>query len=268
MSVPAGLRSSAGRMRSEFALMFVCTIIGHSTDAPMPWSRSSTKSASVSPTTANFDAQYTPSQRMPTSPAIEAVLITWPPWPCSISRGTNVCTPFTTPQKFTPMVKSQSLRVDFAIGPKVAMPALLQTRCTAPKRRNVASASASTLAALLTSVGTPSASAPDFSSSRTAAPSAGSSRSASTILAPRAANARAMAEPMPPAPPVMTATRFLKGSIRASYPRAEAVAQRQVLDPRHEARGQALGRAGQLDLVEPADELAEQRALRAARQVR
>src|SRR5215475_12196047 len=86
-----------------------------------------------------------------------------------------------------------------------------------PKRRTAASASASTLATLVTSVGTPKASAPDFSRSRTAAWSAGSSRSASTTLAPRAANALAIALPIPPAPPVITATRFLNGSMRASY---------------------------------------------------
>src|SRR5215468_542387 len=156
-----------------------------------------------------------PSQRMPIRPAIEAVLTMWPPCPCSTSSGTKVSTPCTTPQKFTFIVNAQSRWVDCRISPKVATPALLQMMWAPPKCRRDAAASACTLSSRVTSVGTPTTVAPAPCSSMIDLRSAASSRSARTTLAPRAAKARAIAMPIPPAPPVMTATRSRNGSIAA-----------------------------------------------------
>src|SRR5438552_16267299 len=211
-----GFRSSAGRFRTEFSLMSVWTSMGQSTLTPMPCGRSSRSSASVRPTTANLDAQYTPSHCMPTSPAIEAVLTTWPPAPCAISRGTKISRPWTTPQKLTRIVYSQSAWVAVASWPNVPTPALLQTTWTAPNRRSAASASARTLARCVTSVGTARTEAPPAVIRSATRAIAASSRSARTIRAPRAANASARAAPMPPPPPVITATRSRKWSMGAS----------------------------------------------------
>ena len=74
-----------------------------------------------------------------TRPAIEAVFTTCASSPCASSRGTKLRRPWTTPQKLTPSTHCQS-----AIGtshefPPTKTPALLQTRCTAPKASIVAS---------------------------------------------------------------------------------------------------------------------------------
>ncbi len=79
-------------------------------------------------------------------------------------------------------------------------PALLQTRCTAPKRSSVVWARAWTLWSEATSVTTPTA-----PSSCAAASSAAGSMSAMTTLAPSARSRRAMPLPIPEAPPVTTA---------------------------------------------------------------
>src|ERR1051325_5545328 len=155
------------------------------------------------------------SQRMPTRPAMDAVLTMWPPSRRGRSRGTNVSTPCTTPQKLTPIVYSQSACVESAISPKVATPALLQTMWTAPRRRSAVSASARTLSSDVTSVGTVTTSAPATARSFATPAMAPSFRSARTIRAPRAAKALAMAAPIPPPPPVMTATRPRKSSMAA-----------------------------------------------------
>src|SRR5262249_9346855 len=118
----------------------------------------------------------------------------------------------TTPQKFTRMVYSQSAGVASTRWPKTAMPALLHTRCTAPKRATAASASARTWAASPTSVRTVSTSAPAPRTVAAERSRASGSMSASTSRAPRAAKAAAIAAPMPLPPPVTTATRSLKGS--------------------------------------------------------
>src|SRR2546422_5352094 len=49
-----------------------------------------------------------PSPRVATSPAMDAVLTTWPGSFCAIMRGRNASSPWTTPQRFTPSTHCQS----------------------------------------------------------------------------------------------------------------------------------------------------------------
>ena len=148
---------------------------------------------------------------------MEAVLTTWPS-PCSISSGTKVETPWITPHWLTPMIQRQSSSENSQMGPPVPMPALLWTRCTAPKRSSARSRSSRTEAASDTSVTTPMASAPCPVSSPSASLSGPSSMSAMTIFIPSAAAFSATARPMPLAPPVITATFPCRSSMGSSLP--------------------------------------------------
>src|ERR1700683_2432085 len=104
------------------------------------------------------------------------------------------------------MIHSQSECFMLAMWPLIATPALLNTMCAAPILENVCAARLCTDARLATSHTTPSAFAPDDDNSATALSSAPASISAITIFAPLAASALAVPNPIPLAPPVMTAT--------------------------------------------------------------
>src|SRR3954453_22264126 len=91
------------------------------------------------------------------------------------------------------------------MGPPRATPALLNTMCTRPSRRNDSAASAGASDSDETSHCTPHASTPAERRSSSARPSASASTSANTTRAPRAANRRAVSSPIPLAPPVTTA---------------------------------------------------------------
>src|SRR3954454_585145 len=111
-----------------------------------------------------------------------------------------------TPHRFTPMTHVQSATVFCQIGPPVATPALLCTRCTPPYWSTVRRASCSTSSDRETSVRTASTSAPPERSSSSTLASAPSSMSATTTFMPSATQPSTTARPMPLAPPVTTAT--------------------------------------------------------------
>ena len=139
----------------------------------------------------------------------------WPsPWASRIGR--KVCTPCTTPKRFTSTTQRQ---VGMSHGgPWPPTPALLHTTCTAPKRSSAAWARASTEAGSVTSVGTASTSVPAAANRSVVEPSGPASTSAPTIDMPCAANASHNAAPMPLPAPVTTATRPLSCSMSVSPP--------------------------------------------------
>ena len=93
-------------------------------------------------------------------PFDDDVFITWPGPPCSSIAGTNALIPWSTPKTFTSMAQRQSFRWCSQSAPSDpdGIPALLHTRCTAPKRSSAASRRCSTDSKSDTSVGTPSTS--------------------------------------------------------------------------------------------------------------
>src|SRR3954454_6629594 len=94
-------------------------------------------------------------------------------------------------------------------GENAVTAAQLAHTSTRPNRSKAALASASTAAGSLTSVGTASAEAPSASHSALAASRATGPRAARTTAAPRLANAKAVARPMPLDAPVTTITESL-----------------------------------------------------------
>src|SRR5690349_1337451 len=138
--LPSGLvpDSSAGRLRSE-SLMPVLTNAGHSTDTPtlalpsLPENNCRSKCRhSDSVTTLCLVTQYTLDPGTEIRPATEAVFTMWHSSCCSSMRGTKLCTPCTTPIRFTPIVHCQSASVALQAGPTGDTPALLNSRCAAP----------------------------------------------------------------------------------------------------------------------------------------
>ena len=146
-------------------------------------------------------------------PATEAVLTTWQSASCRSMMGRNTRTPWITPQTLTPSTHSQSATVFSHTTPPGPTPALLHSRCTAPKVASVFSASRSMSCARDTSVRMPITGTPALRNSVSTLRRASSSMSASTSFMPSAAKRRAMASPSPLAPPVMTATLSLKSFI-------------------------------------------------------
>ena len=135
------------------------------------------------------------------------VFTTTPGSPDSIIRGTNDSIPLATPNTFTEKHQTQSL-ASCSQGrppPPDVTPALLKSRWHAPSVENTSSARASTDAGDETSVTTPRTS-PSSASSFTAVSRTGSSTSAMTTRAFSSSRASTMPRPMPPAPPVTTAT--------------------------------------------------------------
>src|SRR5437588_3284479 len=146
--------------------MFVLTQPGHSTETLTCGAiiASSWCKVSERPTTACLLALYGPMKGAATRPATDAVFTMCPSgWP--ISRGANVRTPWITPQRLTPITHSHVVSGTSHDNPPPPTPALLHTTCTAPNRDIAASASACTCAGSVTSVTTPSTSAPDPCSS-------------------------------------------------------------------------------------------------------
>src|SRR6185312_15664116 len=146
-------------------------------------------------------------------PSMLEVFTTTPCSPDSIIRGTNDSIPLATPNTFTEKHHTQSFG-SCSQGlppPPDVTPALLKRRWQAPSVENTLSARASTDPGDETSVTTPRTS-PTSASSFTAVSSAGSSTSAMTTLAFSSSRASTMPRPMPPAPPVTTATRPLRSS--------------------------------------------------------
>ena len=118
----------------------------------------------------------------------------------------KICTPLITPSRLTPITQSQSFQVMRSMGRNTATPALLQTRCTLPKRSRVACAAPARASRSVTSTLRARHCAFDASNSRRAASKALSSTSAMTTFMPADAHDLAMPRPIPLAPPVMNAT--------------------------------------------------------------
>ena len=137
-------------------------------------------------------------------------MIMWPSfWATSV--GTKALIPLITPMTFTSSDQRQSLTWCSQKWPSEPdpIPALLQTTWTAPKASRVASRKASTDSSEVTSVTTPMTSRPAPTNSEATLTASGTI-SAMTTFIPSAAKRPTMALPMPPAPPVTTATLPLK----------------------------------------------------------
>ena len=121
--------------------------------------------------------------------------------------GRKARQPWTTPQKLTPITHSQALSGPNQASPRGATPALLHTRCTAPKRSTACSARALHLG-LLADVGAHGEhlDAVRRHLRRGGRASASSWTSASTRSIPAPANRSASASPIPLPAPVTTAT--------------------------------------------------------------
>src|SRR5436309_2946015 len=146
------------------------------------------------------------------SPAIEAVLTTWPS-PCSTRRGTKARTPWMTPQRLTPITQAQSRSVSVHMGPPAATPALLHTTWAVPNSSKVRAARASTDSPFETSVRTGSTVAPVSARRLDASLRGASSMSAITTRMPSAQKRSASPNPIPLAAPVTTATLPLSSCI-------------------------------------------------------
>ena len=106
---------------------------------------------SLIPTTAYFVAAYGAAPGKGLSPAIDAVLTTWPPSGFPSSIGKNDCRPWTTPQRLTLITHFQSRSESSCSMPPPPTPALLHRRWHVPKRERTSSASAATCSSLVTS---------------------------------------------------------------------------------------------------------------------
>ena len=127
--------------------------------------------------------------------------------------GVNRRTPCTTPQRFTPSTHSQSLTEFSHTRPPAPTPALLNTRCGAPKRACTSAASCSICAAFDTSTLRASTWQPAACASAAAWSRASCCTSTSTRFMPSLAPMRAHSSPKPEPAPVRTAVLPAKLSI-------------------------------------------------------
>src|SRR5581483_2275776 len=104
-----------------------------------------------------------------------------------------------------PITQSQSLPAMVSIAPARETPALLQRTCTRPNSRKVLAAASASASRSETSQAVPIAAMPSRRSISTALAQVSGSMSAIATFMPRPPKARAIAKPMPPAPPVMNA---------------------------------------------------------------
>src|ERR1700722_8403135 len=141
-------------------------------------------------------------------PLLDVVFTTWPSSPWASRVGTNAWMPFTTPITLTSSDQRQSLTWCSHSWPSdpEPIPALLQTRWTAPNRSRVASRRASTDSSDVTSVTTPMTSRPLSLNSLVVASTNAGTTSATTTFIPSVPKRSANARPMPCPPPVTTAT--------------------------------------------------------------
>ncbi len=124
--------------------------------------------------------------------------------------GVNRRTPCTTPHRFTPSTHSQSFTEFSQIRPPEPTPALLNTKCGAPKVFSTSAASASICSLLDTSTLRDSTFTPVASISAVALSSASCCTSTSTRFMPSFAPMRAHSRPKPEPAPVSTAVLPLK----------------------------------------------------------
>src|SRR3954463_4307212 len=142
---------------------------------------------SVIVTTAAFVIAYTGVDGSGERPPLpEDVLMTCAGSPRAPIPGPNALMPWMTPHTFTAVAQPQSVRPYSHIAPSAPepTPALLHSTCTAPNALMARSCSACTDAKSVTSVSTPSTSAPVDRIASTASSSTGASTSASTTRMP------------------------------------------------------------------------------------
>ena len=185
----------------------VCTKPGHSTDTPIAERAQRTGQRLGEPVGGELRRDVgrgvpacrpTPRRSMRCSRCSRGPVRPW--------RARRRARPAPGPSTFTCRIRSHSLISTRCGGPSTAMPALFMTRSTAPNVSNAAAASASTSASLVTSQRTASARRPErLDRCRTVSASRSSWMSATTTSAPRRASSRAVARPIPLAPPVTTA---------------------------------------------------------------
>ena len=150
-----------------------------------------------------------------------------PPSPCASSRGRNVWIPLTTPPSSTSRPQSQSSYRASVTGPRMPMPALLQSTCTLPKTRSASSAARARPSRSVTSssIACTFCRRPLPAKRSRAASRWSGRRSAITTFIPAATNASLMPRPIPLAPPVTNAVLPATSSTRrAQSPGQEAIA--------------------------------------------
>lgn len=174
----------------------------------MPAEASSARRHSLNIRTAAFVAAYAGSEADGEYAAAEAMFTRWPPVPRSAIWVPNSRQPRTTPSRLTPTIRCQSSSVCASNGPTIAIPALLTTTSGTPTSVRTQSAKRSMSAAADTSTCRACAVPPRAAISSQTDVAAARSRSATTILAPLAANPSAIARPMPLPAPVTTTSLF------------------------------------------------------------
>src|SRR5262249_18335017 len=161
-----------------------------------------------------------------------------PPPPCL-----TICRAAAWQQKKTPVRFTRSTRCHSASGcsrngAEWAMPALANMTSTRPSSRATRSTSDWTAAASPTSTPTAMAFPPLAAISAATALAASSCTSASATAAPSSAKSRAVARPMPSAPPVITATRSSKRMV--SFRPASVRALERLVEARRPLLGERL----------------------------
>src|SRR5437899_1659833 len=139
------------------------------------------------------------------------MLFTLPPPACFMS-GYAACEQRKAEVRFVSRTRCHSASVYSWIGLRMFVPALFTRMSRRPKRSRVALTSRATAVSSVTSTLTASAGAPSPSISATALRDLSTLRAATTMPAPAAARPRAIPSPIPPLPPVTTATRPLRSN--------------------------------------------------------
>lgn len=180
---------------------------GHTAFTRIPKGPFSIAALRVSPMTANFVAPYGATLVTPWTPVLDAVFTTIPP-PCARITFNSSRRQRKVPVRFTASTVFQESSVCSARGALApSMPALFTAMSRRPNRSTTERTRRTTSASLVTSHGSNTAGAPKARSSSASASPAAVLTSETTTVAPAAASARTVAVPIPPEPPVTSATR-------------------------------------------------------------
>src|SRR4051812_13947619 len=140
-------------------------------------------------------------------PPIDTTLTITPVPPRARKCGTTAWAPFIAPTRSTSTRRRCTSGGISSNAPHRLVPALLTHTSTPPKAATAASTTSRIRPASVTSPGTASARPPSASHCRAASSSRSRPRATSTTLSPRRAKARAVLNPIPLDPPVMTTVR-------------------------------------------------------------
>ena len=140
-------------------------------------------------------------------PAIDAVLMIFPPEPWEINCRAASCIPISTPNTLTFMMRSKFSSVTSSSFIGEFIPALLKRASSLPNSSTVAVIPSLTWSRLVTSMVTAKALPPAAVISSASELASALSRSLIDTAAPSAANPRHNAAPIPDAPPVTMMTR-------------------------------------------------------------